>query len=118
MVLDAQLTSKPSVNHADSTPTPESSTPPQVQLVKATTLHHLEEQGEFIGIMYVQPMSNPYPGSSTLVHSATTQLPPLQPEDIIPHDYHEFMDIFSESLAQELLPHQDYDHSLVDLTPS
>jgi len=107
-IMDAKLSSKSSLNHANSTPKPP--IPPQVQLVKATTLSRLERQGEFIGLLYIQPTNSPYDDETILVCSATTQLPPPKPEELVPHEYHDFLDVFSETLARELPPHHDYDH--------
>jgi hypothetical protein len=74
------------------------------------TLHHLEQQGEFIGLLYIQPMNNPYNDEMILMNSATTQSPPPKPEELVPHEYHDFMDMFSEELAQEIPLHCDYNH--------
>jgi hypothetical protein len=74
------------------------------------TLHHLEQEGEFIGLLYIQPMNNPYNDEMILVNSATTQSPPPKPEELVPHEYHDFIDMFSEELAQEIPLHHDYNH--------
>ena len=44
--------------------------------------------------------------------SATTELPPPKPEDIVPCEYHDFVDVFSEELAQKIPLHHDYDHRI------
>ena len=93
-------------------PTPKPPIPPQIQLVKATTLRHLERQGEFIGLLYIQPVNNPYDDETILASSVTTKLPPPKPEDIIPCEYRNFMDIFSEELVQKIPLHHDYDHRI------
>ena len=74
-------------------------TPPRVQLVEATTVRHLEQQGEFVGLLYIQPVNNLYDNETILMSSATTQLPPPKPEELVPHEYHDFMDVFSKELA-------------------
>src|SRR6202045_5141988 len=55
-------------------------------------------------------MNSPYDDKTILACSATTQLPPTKPEELVPHKYHDFLDVFSETLARELPPHRDYDH--------
>jgi hypothetical protein len=72
----------------------------------------LEQQGEFIGLLYFQPTSNPYGNETLLASSATTQPPPPKPEELVPREYHDYMDVFSETLARELPPHRDYDHQI------
>ncbi|KAG5349558.1 hypothetical protein C0989_003174, partial [Termitomyces sp. Mn162] len=32
--------------------------------------------------------------------------------EVVPPEYHEFADVFSEGSAKELLPHHSYDHKI------
>ena len=57
-------------------------------------------------------MNSPYDDETILTCSATTQLPPLKPEELVPHEYHDFLDVFSETLAWELPLHHDYNHRI------
>ena len=37
---------------------------------------------------------------------------PIESEKIVPQDYHEYLDLFSEEEAKELPPNRIYDHTL------
>ena len=99
-------------------PTPENTKqktygkPPPISLISAAALLMHIKRGETAYTFQVTPSKLQESLPTTNGESSASEEEPENLEELIPIEYHDFLDVFAEKSARTLPPHRSYDHTI------
>ena len=110
---DDAAPSKKSPPSATSAPTDSAKKPPAISLISAAAFHLNLKRGETAYVFHCKPAQETEALRASIAEEDLPTATPIKSlDELVPIEYRDFADVFSEEIAREMPPHRSYDHKI------
>lgn len=91
---------------------PDPNKPIDIKIIGAAPFANLIRDGEEIYVLNITPASENKSLGATMEEGGKKKSEEELLKEVVPEEYHDFADVFSEGFAKSLPPHRPYDHKI------